>query len=101
MAKVRRTHALIEKFSAQADLKLLAHDDFARYCLKMATVRFSRTPVEKGTGRRTSRRAGPSASPGRRRGSGVDQFHFVISRSTSRWVSVFGPTYRWRWSLSM
>lgn len=37
VAKVRRVKALIEAYSMRSDLKLLQHDDFARYCVKMAT----------------------------------------------------------------
>lgn len=37
VAKVRRQKALIEKFADRQDLKLLQNDDFARYCVKMAT----------------------------------------------------------------
>lgn len=36
-AKVRRHKALIETFARRSDLRLLQHDDFARYCVKMAT----------------------------------------------------------------
>jgi type III restriction enzyme len=35
--KVRRHKGLIENFATRADLRLLQHDDFARYCVKMAT----------------------------------------------------------------
>jgi type III restriction enzyme len=37
IAQVRRQKTLIETYSARQDLKLLQHDDFARYCVKMAT----------------------------------------------------------------
>ncbi len=37
IAKVRRQKSLIESYSARQDLKLLQYDDFARYCVKMAT----------------------------------------------------------------
>lgn len=37
VAKVRRQKQLLEKFATRDDLKLLQHDDFARYCVKMAT----------------------------------------------------------------
>ena len=37
VAKVRRQKTLIESFAARQDLKLLQFDDFARYCIKMAT----------------------------------------------------------------
>ncbi len=37
VAKVRRQKALIETFAGRPDLKLLQYDDFARYCVKMAT----------------------------------------------------------------
>ena len=37
VAKVRRQKALIEKYADRPDLKLLQCDDFARYCVKMAT----------------------------------------------------------------
>ena len=37
IAQVRRQKALIEIYSVRQDLKLLQHDDFARYCIKMAT----------------------------------------------------------------
>lgn len=35
--EVRRQKALIETFVRRPDIKLLQYDDFARYCLKMAT----------------------------------------------------------------
>ena len=35
--EVRRARDLIEKFCIRQDLKLLQFDDFARYCIKMAT----------------------------------------------------------------
>ena len=34
---IRRQNALIENFCVRQDLKLLQYDDFARYCVKMAT----------------------------------------------------------------
>ncbi len=37
VAKVRRQTTLLEKYAGRSDLKLLQHDDFARYCIKMAT----------------------------------------------------------------
>lgn len=37
VAKVRRQKSLIETFASDPNLKLLQYDDFARYCLKMAT----------------------------------------------------------------
>src|SRR5207248_7099828 len=38
VAKVRRHKDLIEKFAVSVpNLRLLQHDDFARYCVKMAT----------------------------------------------------------------
>lgn len=37
VVKARRQKDLIEKFANRSDLKLLQHDDFARYCIKMAT----------------------------------------------------------------
>ena len=37
VAKVRRQKALLETFAVRSDLKLLQYDDFARYCIKMAT----------------------------------------------------------------
>ncbi len=37
IAKVRHQTSLIESYSARQDLKLLKYDDFARYCVKMAT----------------------------------------------------------------
>jgi type III restriction enzyme len=37
VAKVRRQKALIETYAHRQDLKLLQYDDFARYCVKMAT----------------------------------------------------------------
>jgi type III restriction enzyme len=37
VAKVRRQKDLIEKYSTDTGLKLLKHDNFARYALKMAT----------------------------------------------------------------
>ncbi len=37
IAKIRRAGKLIETYSVRQDLKLLQHDDFARYCVKMAT----------------------------------------------------------------
>jgi len=35
--KIRRQKPLIEAFAARRDLKLLRYDEFARYCVKMAT----------------------------------------------------------------
>jgi type III restriction enzyme len=37
VAGVRRQKSLIETFASRQDLKLLQFDDFARYCIKMAT----------------------------------------------------------------
>src|ERR1700722_11315520 len=37
VAKVRRQKPLLEPFAGRSDLKLLQTDDFARYCVKMAT----------------------------------------------------------------
>jgi type III restriction enzyme len=37
VAQVRRHKALLERFAHAQDLRLLQHDDFARYCIKMAT----------------------------------------------------------------
>jgi type III restriction enzyme len=37
VARIRRHKALIETFATRTDLRLLQHDDFARYCVKMAT----------------------------------------------------------------
>jgi type III restriction enzyme len=37
VAKVRRHKTLIESFATRSDLRLLQYDDFARYCVKMAT----------------------------------------------------------------
>jgi type III restriction enzyme len=37
VVKVRGQKALVEKFSSAQNLKLLQHDAFARYCVKMAT----------------------------------------------------------------
>jgi type III restriction enzyme len=37
VAKIRRQKELIESFASRQDLKLLQFDDFARYCVKMAT----------------------------------------------------------------
>jgi type III restriction enzyme len=37
VAQVRRQKALLETFAGRSDLKLLQYDDFARYCVKMAT----------------------------------------------------------------
>ena len=36
-AKVRRHKTLVETFATRSDLRLLQYDDFARYCVKMAT----------------------------------------------------------------
>src|SRR5205807_10606116 len=37
VARVRRQKSLIESYAHRQDLKLLQYDDFARYCVKMAT----------------------------------------------------------------
>jgi type III restriction enzyme len=37
VAQVRRQKTLLESFAVRPDLKLLQYDDFARYCVKMAT----------------------------------------------------------------
>src|SRR5437588_11531440 len=37
VAKVRRHKSLVETFATRQDLMLLQYDDFARYCVKMAT----------------------------------------------------------------
>jgi type III restriction enzyme len=37
VAKVRRQKGLVETYANRQDLKLLQYDDFARYCIKMAT----------------------------------------------------------------
>ena len=37
VAKVRRHKGLVEAFATRSDLRLLQYDDFARYCVKMAT----------------------------------------------------------------
>ncbi|MGA2220479.1 MAG: DEAD/DEAH box helicase family protein [Verrucomicrobiia bacterium] len=37
VAKVRSHKALVEGFATRSDLRLLQHDQFARYCVKMAT----------------------------------------------------------------
>jgi type III restriction enzyme len=37
VAQVRRQKDLIETFAGRQDLKLLQYDQFARYCIKMAT----------------------------------------------------------------
>lgn len=37
VAKVRRHKGLVESFATRSDLRLLQYDDFARYCVKMAT----------------------------------------------------------------
>ena len=37
VAKVRRHKGLVETFATRSDLRLLQYDDFARYCVKMAT----------------------------------------------------------------
>lgn len=37
VARVRRQKGLLETFATRQDLKLLRYDDFARYCVKMAT----------------------------------------------------------------
>ena len=38
VAKVRRHKNLVETFATRSDLRLLQYDDFARYCVKMATA---------------------------------------------------------------
>ena len=37
VAQIRRQKGLIESYATRQDLKLLQYDDFARYCIKMAT----------------------------------------------------------------
>jgi type III restriction enzyme len=37
VAKIRRHKSLVETFATRSDLHLLQYDDFARYCVKMAT----------------------------------------------------------------
>lgn len=37
VAKIRRHKSLVEAFATRSDLRLLQYDDFARYCVKMAT----------------------------------------------------------------
>jgi type III restriction enzyme len=37
VAKVRRHKGLVEAFATRSDLRLLQYDDFAHYCVKMAT----------------------------------------------------------------
>jgi type III restriction enzyme len=37
VAKVRRHKSLVETFATRRDLRLLQYDDFARFCVKMAT----------------------------------------------------------------
>jgi len=37
VAEVRRHKSLVETFATRSDLRLLQYDDFARYCVKMAT----------------------------------------------------------------
>ncbi len=37
VAKLRRHKDLVESFATRGDLRLLRYDDFARYCVKMAT----------------------------------------------------------------
>ena len=37
VAKLRRHKGLVETFASRGDLRLLQYDDFARYCVKMAT----------------------------------------------------------------
>jgi type III restriction enzyme len=37
VAGVRRNRALVESYAMRGDLRLLQHDEFARYCVKMAT----------------------------------------------------------------
>ena len=36
-AEARRQKTLVEKYAVRSDLRLLRYDDFARYCVKMAT----------------------------------------------------------------
>jgi type III restriction enzyme len=37
VAGVRRNRSLLERYAMRGDLRLLQHDEFARYCVKMAT----------------------------------------------------------------
>ncbi len=37
VAGVRRNRSLVEAYAQRSDLRLLQHDEFARYCVKMAT----------------------------------------------------------------
>jgi type III restriction enzyme len=37
VAGVRRNRSLVESYAMRSDLRLLQHDEFARYCVKMAT----------------------------------------------------------------
>jgi type III restriction enzyme len=37
VAEIRRHKSLVETFAIRSDLRLLQYDDFARYCVKMAT----------------------------------------------------------------
>src|SRR5260370_6730715 len=37
VAEIRRHKSLVETFATRSDLHLLRYDDFARYCVKMAT----------------------------------------------------------------
>lgn len=37
VAKIRRHKGLVETYATRSDLRLLQYDDFARYCVKMAT----------------------------------------------------------------
>jgi type III restriction enzyme len=37
VAKIRRHKSLVETFATRSNLRLLQYDDFARYCVKMAT----------------------------------------------------------------
>src|SRR5206468_2298910 len=37
VANLRRHKSLVETFATRSDLRLLQYDDFARYCVKMAT----------------------------------------------------------------
>src|SRR5438128_260632 len=37
VAQIRRPRGLIETFAGRQDLRLLQYDEFARYCVKMAT----------------------------------------------------------------
>jgi type III restriction enzyme len=37
VVKIRRHRDLLQQFAAKKDLRLLQHDEFSRYCIKMAT----------------------------------------------------------------